>query len=83
MMTLTHYRRIEAFNHMYYVNDRLIDKATNPTAYDGRPSHMHYLQFADFAVNLNTNTLVKCRYPLVDLLDAYLINNTMPQPMDG
>lgn len=80
---MTTYRRVEAFDHVYYINDYMIDKATNPIAYGGRPSHIHYLQFADFAVNLNTNTLVKCRYPLVDILDTYLLNNTMPRPMDG
>jgi hypothetical protein len=78
---MTTYRRVKAFDHVYYINDTVIDQANRP--FDGRPSHMHYLRFADMAVHLPTDTLVKCRYQLVDLLDAYLINNQMPRPMDG
>ena len=77
------YRRHEAHGYVYYITDSVFDVFV--ANHDKRPSYC--MMMSDFVVQLSTNELVKCRYPVEVMLDNWLgfslINNTMPPPTDA
>ena len=69
---MSDYRKIvDAKNIVYYVRNEVVE------VFDGNPFKTDYklLRYADFAINRNTNELIKCRLSIEELIDIYTGNN--------
>jgi hypothetical protein len=64
------YHKVVQGDWVYYIRHELVHCLTADT------TALYYLQMSDFAVDKSTNTLVKCRYPLEEVMDKFLDTST-------
>lgn len=79
-MNFENHKKLEYAGYAFYVPDSVIGLCTQKILYNEQKGFMSMNLYtltgmADFVVEKNGNTLVKCRYNLEEILDKALLKN--------
>jgi hypothetical protein len=71
-------QKIKFGKNVYYYDERVVGKVFQDALYTveaGSKPNMSLMQYANIVVDTHSNTVLKCRYSIEELVDSYVKHN--------